>query len=298
MNAEGAALRVLLIEDNPGDARLVRELLNEGGSVEFHWAQTLNDGIDALRDGSFDVALMDLSLPDSNGIAGVQQIRDAAFCLPIVVLSGLGDQSVAIAAVKEGAQDYLVKGSVDADSLQRALRYAIHRYEQMQAIAFRDSLTGLANRQLFLQHLQLTIEQAKRYERNAAVLFVDLDGFKDINDSLGHAAGDEVLRTVGGRLTGCVRASDVVARLGGDEFTILLPSLPEFAHAERVAQHVVACVAQAIPVPGGEAHVSASVGIGRYPLDGTNADGVLRAADEAMYRAKRAGKNRYAPLSS
>lgn len=296
MNGEAASiLRVLLIEDNAGDARLVRELLaeREGGAREIRWVQTLTEGVDALRASPFDIVLLDLSLPDSSGVAGVQQVRDAAFALPIVVLSGAGDESTAIAAVKEGAQDYLVKGAVDATSLYRALQYAVHRFEQLRTVAFYDSLTGLANRQLFLSHLQLALEQAKRYERQPALLFVDLDGFKQINDRLGHAAGDEVLRTVAQRLKGCVRSSDLVARLGGDEFTILLPELRQPQCAERVAEHAIEALRAPIPVGTGEVRLSASVGIAAYPGHGQDAPALLKSADDAMYRAKRDGKNRF-----
>lgn len=293
--ADDLGLRVLLIEDNPGDARLVRELLDEqDGFVEsVDWFQTLSEGTDALRRGAYDIVIMDLSLPDSSGVAGVQQIRDAAFSLPVVVLSGGGDEATAIAAVKEGAQDYLLKGTVNGQSLQRALRYAVHRFEQMRMIAFYDSLTGLENRALFLQNLDLTLDQAKRYGRTVGLLFIDLDGFKDVNDRLGHESGDEVLRTVAQRLRSCVRKSDIVARLGGDEFTILLPALPEAGQASRVAENVITCVREAIPLSAAHATISASVGIGLFPTDASNAGELLRAADEAMYNAKRGGKNRF-----
>ena len=295
MNTTAGALRLLLIEDNPGDARFVRELLREQLSAieSVEWVKTIAEAVGVLSEKAFDLVLMDLSLPDSTGIDGVQRIRDAAFSLPIVILSGRADERIAISAVKQGAQDYLVKGAVTADSLQRSLQYAVHRFDQMRSLAFYDGLTGLANRGLFVQHLNQTLEQAKRNGNAAGLLFVDLDGFKEINDRLGHDSGDEVLRTVARRLRECVRESDVVARLGGDEFTILLPELQNPAQAGAVATKLVACLSQDIVLCGETARVSASIGISIYPSDGSDANRMLKAADEAMYRAKAAGKNRF-----
>jgi len=164
-----------------------------------------------------------------------------------------------------------------------------------QALATHDSLTGLPNRLLAHERLERAIEQAKRFRRCAAVLFLDLDGFKAINDSLGHAAGDTVLREVAARIVASTRNSDTVARLGGDEFLILLPEVASSISVGVVAQKLLAVMAATPLTCGGqEINVSFSVGGALFPDHGTNARELIAHADAALYRAKRGGKNRFA----
>lgn len=169
--------------------------------------------------------------------------------------------------------------------------------EKLAVQATHDHLTGLPNRFLFLDRVDSALRAAHRYGVRCAVLYVDLDGFKPVNDSLGHAAGDRVLQGVARRLSDAVRSSDTVARLGGDEFAVLLPDCGP-ADAVAMAAKVVATVAAPFELPEGEARVSASVGVACFPEDGPDARLLLKAADEAMYTAKRAGKNRFATASA
>lgn len=158
--------------------------------------------------------------------------------------------------------------------------------------AYYDSLTNLPNRLLGLEELTRAVAAAARHGRALAVLFVDLDGFSDVNDSLGHPAGDSVLAQSAARLRGCVRKSDFVARLGGDEFAIVLPELREAADAALVADHSIKALSVPIEMAEGRAHVSASVGIALYPDDGATAEELLKHADLAMYHAKEQGSGR------
>jgi diguanylate cyclase (GGDEF)-like protein/PAS domain S-box-containing protein len=170
--------------------------------------------------------------------------------------------------------------------------------QQVQYLATHDALTDLPNRHLFSQVLNLAIGTARRYERKLAVLFIDLDGFKNINDSLGHEAGDAVLMEISRRIRACLRASDLVARMGGDEFLVLIPEVGEAQQLSKVAQNILAAAAGPVVAAGRECRITASIGISLFPVDAEDEKGLLRCADQAMYQAKEQGKNRYCFYSS
>jgi diguanylate cyclase (GGDEF)-like protein len=183
-------------------------------------------------------------------------------------------------------------------SLHEALAEVRMAEEKIKDLAYHDSLTALPNRLVFTDRLALAVNQAQRQGSRLAVLFLDLDHFKVINDSLGHSLGDLLLQEVAGRLTGCLRAGDTVARLGGDEFTLLLPGVQGPAEAERVAGKVLDTLRNPYRLEGRELFITASMGISLYPDDGEDADTLVRNADAAMYRAKEQGRDShrlYAP---
>jgi diguanylate cyclase (GGDEF)-like protein len=165
--------------------------------------------------------------------------------------------------------------------------------ERVEYLAYHDGLTGLPNRSMFSKLLVQSIGEARRYERKLAVAFLDLDRFKQINDSLGHEAGDQLLQEVAVRLRGCVRASDTVARLGGDEFVVLLPEIGHSDDAAIVAQKILAVVAKPFTLIGQEFRVTVSIGISSYPADGLDEQTLTKNADIAMYQAKEGGKNNF-----
>jgi diguanylate cyclase (GGDEF)-like protein len=165
--------------------------------------------------------------------------------------------------------------------------------EAAEYLAYHDGLTGLPNRSMFSKLLNQSISEARRYERNLAVAFLDLDRFKQINDSLGHEAGDRLLQEVAVRLRTCVRESDTVARLGGDEFVVLLPELARSGDAALVAQKILAVVARPFTIMGQEFRVTVSIGISSYPEDGVDEQTLTKNADIAMYQAKEVGKNNF-----
>ncbi len=163
--------------------------------------------------------------------------------------------------------------------------------EQVRYLAYHDSLTGLPNRELFLDRLTVALAHARRHKTGLAVAFVDLDHFKVINDSLGHTVGDELLRQVAQRIRGCLRVEDTVARLGGDEFTALLLGVSEAALATRIVEKLQRAIKQPLLIDGRELSISASLGVGLFPADGEDAESLLKNADTAMYRAKELGRD-------
>ncbi len=165
--------------------------------------------------------------------------------------------------------------------------------QQIRALAYYDALTGLPNRRLFHDRLGLALSQMRRHEQKLAVMFIDLDLFKRINDTLGHDAGDAVLVEMAARLKTCVRESDTVSRMGGDEFTILMPEIRGPDDAAHLARRVVASLREPLTFDGRELYVTSSVGIAIFPDDGETADELTRSADTAMYRAKELGRNNY-----
>lgn len=168
------------------------------------------------------------------------------------------------------------------------------RFEEMiRYQAFHDPVTGLPNRMLFKDRLSLAIAHAKRYNQPLAVLYLDLDRFKVINDTLGHGLGDRLLKSVADRLTACVSEEDTVARLGGDEFTLLLPDVDRGENAAVVAKKIVESIRQPFKIDGYELFITTSIGIVLHPNDGNDAETLLKNADTAMYRAKETGKNNY-----
>ena len=219
-------IRLLLVEDNPGDACVVeatlRNLSNPGYRVVR--AEKLGEALMLARSDEFDIVLLDLSLPDSQGVEGVQEFARTTTGLPIVVLTGLEDDEVAVQALNHGAQDYLVKGEDNARVLRRAIRYAIERKrsdEHVERLANTDPLTGLANRTLFRDRLEHALSRAQREKARVALLYLDLDRFKAVNDTFGHGAGDALFRIAAARIRLSVGESDKVARVGGGELTVL-----------------------------------------------------------------------------
>lgn len=291
-------INVLLVEDNPGDAKLVKEELDEAspGDFSLHHVERLEDAVRKLKENSFDVVLIDLSLSDAQGMGTVARVSSEFPNTPIVVLSGLYDEKLAVQAVQVGAQDYLVKGQGDGNLLTRSLRYAIERKQVEERLAYLaqyDHLTGLANRTLFKDRLSQALARAERNQQLIALLFLDLDNFKVINDTLGHDAGDIVLKAVAERLRKCVRRSDTVARFGGDEFTIILEGLTSNDSPVTVAQKIINCLAPPFHVGDREVFITTSIGITLYPLDADNPRDLLKFADRSMYQAKKQGCNNY-----
>ncbi len=230
--ASGAnPFRLLLVEDSPAYADLVREMLAESweGTLELERVGSAGAACDYLADHHAECVLLDLQLPDARGPEAVGRLQDVAGDVPVVVLSGQEDERVAFDAVQGGAQDYLLKSYADGNLLRRAIRYAVERKRAQLKLthqALHDALTGLPNRTLFLERLWQALARADRSTAGVALLFLDLDGFKPINDSLGHEAGDRVLTLVARRLEGLLREDDTVARFGGDEFMLLCEGLP------------------------------------------------------------------------
>jgi diguanylate cyclase (GGDEF)-like protein/PAS domain S-box-containing protein len=424
-----SARKILLIEDSAGDLRLLSEMFKHEGArdLELVHVDCVAAAEQYLREHVPHIVLLDLGLPDAQGIDAIRRVRRAAARVPIVVLTGLDDESMAIRALQEGAQDYLIKGEIEPRGLLRALRYAIERkvteealfverelaqrtlncigdavactdhagnisflndaaqtmagwtlheaaglpveiifpivdatsrepvpdpsekrvghnravrlppncmlvrrdgieipiedtvatiYDlegrpagavivfrdvsaaramaiQVTHLAEHDFLTGLPNRMLLNDRIAQAVASAARHEHKVALLFLDLDGFKHINDSLGHPAGDKLLQSVARRLTECVEASNTVSRQGGDEFIVLLCGLEHAEDAVSIAKKVLDAIAGPHLIDGDDLHVTTSIGISIYPDDGLDAETLIKNADTAMFQAKENGRQIY-----
>ncbi|HEU4684878.1 MAG TPA: GGDEF domain-containing response regulator [Nitrospira sp.] len=287
-------ITVLLIEDNDVDAQLTQDLLAEWSVEEFHitHVKTLSEGLARLSQARFDAILLDLSLPDAFGLPTVRQVHATNPSIPLVVLSGVSDQTLALQAVQQGAQDYLVKGQGHPELLARAVRYAIERKrteERLTYLAQYDHLTGLVNRSLFRDRLIQAMARSKRLQQPIALMLLDLDRFKAVNDTMGHDMGDELLKAVAERLKSCVREVDTVARMGGDEFTIILEGVSSESGIVIVARRIAESIASNFELKGHCVSVGVSIGITVYPHDDQGVDELLKHADAAMYRAKHEG---------
>lgn len=288
--------RVLLVEDNPGDARLAKEMLAEAetGRFDYIHVERLGEALAQLTERPFDVILLDLSLPDAWGLDGISQIRAASSGIPLIVLTGLADESLAIQALRHGAQDYLVKGEGSGHLLTRSIRYAIERKQtedRLAHFASCDQLTGLANRSLLQDRLARALARGQRQDQPVYVLYLDLDGFKETNDTFGHDMGDRLLKAVAERLTACLRTVDTVARVGGDEFIAVLECVRRADDALAIALKLLEAIAQPYCLEGHEIFVTASIGLAAFPYDGSDMEALLKYADAAMYRAKSQGGN-------
>jgi diguanylate cyclase (GGDEF)-like protein len=294
--AQAETVRVLLVEDNPGDERLVRLALSEDPHRKFEVtsARTLSGGLELAQTLPLDAILLDLHLPDSSGLANLKTLALAVPRTPILVITGLDDDSLAIQVSEHGAQGFITKDSNQPLALSRAIRCAMarKRFEALLAeLAFFDSLTGLANRGLFHDRLKQALARATRTDTRIAVVFIDLDNFKAVNDNFGHKVGDKVLRAIADALRAAVRQTDTVARMGGDEFTVLVEPLNDVTDAETIAQKVLSAVHAAIKLPGAGVQLTASIGVVLFPDHARNADSLVESADRAMFFAKKRGGN-------
>jgi diguanylate cyclase (GGDEF)-like protein/PAS domain S-box-containing protein len=423
------ARTVLLIENQLEEARQIRDMIHDSGSSIFELSrvESMSDAEKSLATGSVGIVLADLGLTDPHGLEAVRRVRAAAPHAAIVLLASADAEAIAVQAIQEGAQDYLIKGQIEPRELMRALLNAAERkaIEETQLIekeraqntldsmgdavictdasgkitfvnrvaeamtgwtlkdaagramaecvrivdgitgetilnpmtkatsqgrkgtlplnsvlisrdghealiedsvapihnreglvtgavivfhdvsatralendlthsAQHDFLTGLPNRILLKDRVGQAISLARRQRCHAAVLFLDLDGFKHVNDSLGHLIGDKTLQSVANRLLDCVRSPDSVSRHGGDEFVVVLQELKRLEDAEAAVGRLLKAVADVHFIDGHEIYLTTSVGVSVYPGDGLDAETLIKNADTAMYHAKKNGKNDY-----
>jgi diguanylate cyclase (GGDEF)-like protein len=285
-------MRIVLIEDDPGDAELVGAYLEEESDQDFtlRHVPMLADGIKVLGEAVADIVLLDLNLPDSSGLSTFTSLRARFSELPIVILSGLDDQEISTMAVREGAQDFILKSGISGRSLFRAMHHAIERHQlylKLVGAALADELTGLSNRRGFMTLAGQLFKSAQRLGQGAFLLYVDLDGMKKVNDDLGHRQGDQMLRDTAGVLRETFRDADVLARLGGDEFAVFGLQDAQFDEADpknRLADRVTAFNA------ADKRPYTLSLSIGLACLDGEcvrSLDDMLVCADARMYEEKR-----------
>jgi diguanylate cyclase (GGDEF)-like protein len=274
-----------------------------------------------LAKGGVDIALLDLGLPDAHGLDVVRRALEVAPNVPVIVLTGLDDETLAAEAMKEGALDYLIKGQIESRALPRALRHAIERHRmqteadqikklqlqlkddflnaaratalEMSHSASHDVLTNLPNRVLFNDRLTQAISLAERQRKQLAVMFIDLDDFKKVNDSLGHGVGDKLLQSIAERLRASVRRSDTIGRLGGDEFVVLLAQIEHAEDAACSARKILRTLTAPYIIDNKNLDINVSMGVSAYPGDGQDAESLINRADNALYDAKQSGRNNY-----
>jgi diguanylate cyclase (GGDEF)-like protein len=289
-------IRVLVVEAADDDFRVTQDWLDAAPHLEFavERAADLETALARLRAAAFDACLVDHDLPDGDGLELARAAQKSGVPAPIIMLSGAGTLELDLQAMALGVADYLDKTRLDPVRLERTIRYALARQrqaERLNQLAQYDELTGLANRSLFQDRLERALAWARRHERLVAVMILDLNDFKAINDGLGHLAGDRLLAIMAKRLRDRLRETDTVARLGGDEFAILIEDLAKPEHAALVARKLLDTVAPPASVDGQEVSVTASLGVALYPRDGQTGPALVRQADRAMYRAKAEGGN-------
>jgi diguanylate cyclase (GGDEF)-like protein len=290
-------LRVLLIEDSDDDAELVvRELARSGYAVTKARVETAHALAAALENDRWDLAIADFSMPQFSGTAALKIVRQFDPDMPFVFVSGTIGEDAAVAAMKSGAQDYIMKGSLKrlAPAVERELREVEVRRSRKRAeerlahLAYHDALTDLPNRVLLHDRLSQAMLAFHREAQPLALMVLDLDNFKAINDSLGHHAGDRVLRQVAARLRAMLRDTDTVARLGGDEFAVMLPQT-DLKGAAMTGDKMLQRLNVPYILDERQLIVGASIGIAAFPEHSTDADTLLQKADIAMYAAKNGG---------
>ncbi len=293
--------KILVVDDCADNVELMLEILRDAGYTDVTSTMLPDQVCPLHRQHCYDLILLDLQMPELNGfqvMKGLKEIEQGGY-LPVLALTA--QPSFKIAALEAGARDFISK---PFDLLEvhkrihnmlevRLLYKELAQYsKQQQELALHDPLTGLPNRRLLEDRIANTLQHAVRKQNKAAVMYLDLDGFKGINDTHGHAYGDEILKQVAQRLVGASRREDTVARVGGDEFVIVMGDLACLGDAQEPAAKLIEVVAAPYLVNGLLLNLSTSIGIGIFPDDADAVDALIAVADSALYCAKRSGKNR------
>jgi diguanylate cyclase (GGDEF)-like protein len=293
---------ILIVDDKKADVLLLEQMLRKTGYSCI--ASTMNPHtVCALHcDNHYDLILLDLQMPGMDGfqvMEGLKKIETNGYA-PIIVVTA--QPSHKLRALASGAKDFIskpfdlveVKTRIHNMLEVRLLYKKLEDSNQvLESLALHDALTGLPNRRLLMDRLSFAIAHARRNKHAMAVMYLDLDGFKQINDTLGHAVGDILLNMVAARLVAAVRQEDTVARLGGDEFVIVLWELSHADGVDMPVSKVIHAVSQPYSIQGNSVSITASAGVSIYPAHGENEEMLMKGADLALYEAKRAGKNDY-----
>src|SRR5450755_3504608 len=289
--------RVLLVEEDPRSAMKIVEMLRAvwPQGLLITQAQDVTDASQELLERGATCVLLSLPPERSEPLQALAQLSIAAPSTPIIVLSEYGDE-LGVEAVRLGAQDYLLASEITPATLGRAVRYAIERKRsevELARQALHDPLTGLPNRALFLDRLTVALDRSRRTGAAVCLLFLDVDTFKQVNDTLGHAAGDLLLTVLAERFRGLLRPMDTVARFGGDEFTFLFEGLEGDPEAMLIAERVSHSASLPLTLGENETSVAVSIGISMVSDPETSLEEAIRDADAAMYRAKELGGSRF-----
>jgi diguanylate cyclase len=299
-------MKLLLIDDNEIDREAVRRTLRHHHEViDIEEASTAQAGINKFESGFFDVVLLDFLLPDMDGNDVLNRLthhreRHSA----IIVITGIYDDAqFEQSCIESGAQDVVIKTDLSFKHLSRAIHHARTRHllerelyesqQRLKVLAENDNLTGLSNRYYFDKSLRSALSRAERYRTKLALIFIDLDDFKIINDSYGHDVGDEMLKSIAKILQAMMRAGDDVCRLGGDEFAILVHQFDDKQDLINLVERILERLRTPQRINNHDLCISASIGIAVFPESASDAGDLLKAADLAMYSVKKKGKNKW-----
>ncbi len=294
-----STLRILIVDDDAVDRKMIKRHLAET-SLDFvtHETGSAEECLKLLQVTQVDCVLLDYRLPEMDGIAFLNQLRSTANAAApaVVMMSGNGNERLVVQAMRLGVQDYLVKADITPATLEEAVVHAVEMNRQQQQakaesqrleeLALVDPITGAGNRNLFHMRLNHALARAGRQGEPVGLLYMDLNRFKEINDTLGHAAGDKVLHEVARRLRTTARDSDTVVRLGGDEFAVIMETGVSDGGTKILAQRIKEALSHPISAGDRLVTIGVSVGMALYPADAKDAETLIRAADAAMYEAK------------
>lgn len=301
-SADILSARILIVDDKEVNVRLLEGMLRIAGYTSVESTTDPREVCELHRRNRYGLILLDLQMPGMDGFQVMEDLKESEEdgYLPVLVITAQPDHK--LRALKAGAKDFVSKPFDMAEVLMRVhnmlevrmLHVAARDHGKMlESLALNDPLTGLANRRLLAERMSMALAHARRNKSAMALVYLDLDGFKQINDTLGHGVGDVLLKMVAGRLVATVREEDTVARLGGDEFVIALRDVGDADRAATVALKVIEAVSQPYDIEGQSVRITTSAGISIYPVHGEDADTLMKSADRALYEAKHAGKNAY-----
>lgn len=290
--------RVLLVEENPHSAMMIVEMLRAAWphGLLVTQAQNIVDAAQELADHGATCVLLDLPRDRSRPLDALQQLGGLALSTPIIVLSEYHDDELGVEAIRAGAQDYLLAAELTPATLGRAVRYAVERKRsevELARQALHDPLTELPNRALFLDRLSVALDRSRRTDTAVCLLFLDVDSFKEVNDTLGHNAGDRLLAVLADRFRGLLRPMDTVARYGGDEFTFLFEGLETEREAKVIADRISRSASLPLMLGDTEISVAVSIGVSVVTDPSISLDEAIRDADAAMYLAKEVDGSRF-----
>ena len=290
--------RILLIDEAHSEYLLIGNLLARVHHTDYDltWCEGSGSALEELLSDKYDVVLLDYYCGDTSGRALLTAAQAQGCNTPILVMTDEMEADVDRTAIRAGASDYLIRGRIDSQLLERTIRYAIERKQaeiKLTRLAHFDPLTNVPNRILFRDRLEHAIRKADRDQMPFTLMYLDMDGFKQVNDNFGHDAGDTLIAAFANRLRTCMRRSDSVARIGGDEFTLLLEQTESTSDIARIAEKVLETVTQPYQIGRQQVSVGCSIGIVVYPQTQGDADSLQKKADMAMYQAKQKEGSRY-----
>jgi diguanylate cyclase (GGDEF)-like protein len=294
--------KILIVDDQEGGARLLKVILEHAGHTDVTCTTNPYEVCELHHINHYKVILLDMRMPGMDGFQVMKELNALESHGYVPVLAITADPAYKLPALKAGAKDFIskpfdmeevvtrVRNMLEIRLLHEGARNAATTHE---ILAQHDPLTGLGNRRLLTKRLSVALANARRNKNAMAVVYLDLDGFKHINDTMGHSVGDALLKLVARRLESEVRQEDTVARVGGDEFMIALWQVANATDVATVAEKLVEIVSQPYVIEERSVTVTTSAGVGIYPDHGEDADSLMKSADTALYEAKRSGKNAF-----